>query len=86
MPLIRICIGCGCSENDACRGCCHWSHVAESAPLGICSSCVSEFDDPIEELAAADLDWQEDHGVDEDTSELLLPAYPEFQLTLRGAR
>jgi hypothetical protein len=84
--MIRVCIGCGCSENDACRGGCHWVHEAEIAPLGICSSCVGEYDDPIEELAAADLDWQEDSGVDEDTSDLLLPAYPEFHETLRGAR
>lgn len=87
MLMERVCIGCGCSDNNACRGGCHWAHEAEVAPLGICSTCVGEFEDPLEELAAADLDWQEDNGVDvDDEPGLLLPGDPEYHATLRGAR
>ncbi|EIW8458068.1 hypothetical protein MIL71_004194 [Salmonella enterica subsp. enterica serovar Reading] len=37
------CVGCGCSDNDACvneyRDTCHWLKVNRQTGLGVCSFC-----------------------------------------------
>jgi hypothetical protein len=87
---MRECIGCGCTDTDACQGergrACHWVHV--QGTVGICSSCVEAFDDPVARLteaaAGAAPRWCADDEEDEDGSSLILPGDPEFVETLRG--
>ena len=75
--LIRTCIGCGCDDNNACRGGCHWIHEAENAPLGICSNCAREID--VDELEGAELTWTLEYGEDGyQSSGLLLPGDAEY--------
>lgn len=41
------CIGCGCSELEACidsDGPCHWLALDEGLGLGVCSSCPSHIE------------------------------------------
>ena len=53
-PLILgiICIGCGCTENDACPGGCYWTAVDRQTGFGMCSTCVGV---PIVDLAGRTL-------------------------------
>ena len=79
---MRECIGCGCTDTDACQGergqACHWVHV--QGTVGICSSCVEAFDDPVARLAEAAPGraprWSAED--DEDGSSLILPGDPAF--------
>ena len=80
--LIRTKIGCGCDDNSACRGGCHWVHEAEVAPLGICSNCAPEID--LLELVEAELDWSLDNGETDTGSELILPGDEEYDARLGG--
>lgn len=72
-----ICIGCGCTDEDACPGGCSWLRVDEAAGAGVCSNCPDFLDDfdagdrsgeygPVEPERAA--------------GELILPGDPEFHL------
>jgi 23S rRNA C2498 (ribose-2'-O)-methylase RlmM len=36
----NICVGCGCSDLDACPGGCSWAIVDEEMGVGLCSKCV----------------------------------------------
>jgi len=45
-----FCIGCGCSDYDACDGGCSWAAIDERAGVGICSNCARK---PIDELLCA---------------------------------
>lgn len=38
-----VCVLCGCSDFNACPEGCSWSFVFPSAPVGVCSSCITEF-------------------------------------------
>jgi len=83
--ILRTCIGCGCDDDNACIGGCHWAHEAETAPLGICSNCAQEIDP--EELESSAMDWQRDYenAIDgEDDSLLLKPGDPEYEATIHG--
>jgi hypothetical protein len=82
----RECIGCGCTDNEACDGGCSWALV--QGAFGICSNCVESFDNPqthLEEAAQGRVPrWEDDD--DMDGSGLILPGDPEFNTTLRGSR
>jgi hypothetical protein len=42
-----VCIGCGCTDTNACDGGCSWLRVDRAAGLGVCSECpekVARFD------------------------------------------
>jgi hypothetical protein len=43
-----VCIGCGCTEQDACDGGCRWVWVSTITGEGLCSTCAVF---PLEELA-----------------------------------
>lgn len=39
------CIGCGCTENNACMSSnenCHWLRIDKELSLGVCSSCPDQ--------------------------------------------
>lgn len=43
-PLARrVCRGCGCTDNRACRGGCTWVLLDVDSPSGICSTCAETF-------------------------------------------
>lgn len=33
-----VCIGCGCTENTACPGGCHWARVNREKGVGVCTA------------------------------------------------
>lgn len=35
-----VCVGCGCTQDDACPGGCFWVAFHEDTGDGICSTCV----------------------------------------------
>jgi len=62
------CVGCGCTDEAACPGGCHW--LAQfSDGTGVCSNCPEWLD---EDLA----------GVEERPAGLILPGDPEFDIRL----
>lgn len=80
------CIGCGCTDDEACAGGCSWSLINEGARMGICSNCVELFDDAqarLDEAAGGRAPrWEADE--DDNDSGLILPGDPEFAGALRG--
>lgn len=83
---MTICIGCGCTDDEACEGGCHWVAVGPRGISGLCSSCEElgiielEGDELAQELA--DTEAQ----ADAEESSLILPGDPEYSATLRGQR
>jgi len=41
-PRTPFCIGCGCTDLQACEGGCHWLLIDRRCGRGICSSCPGE--------------------------------------------
>jgi len=39
----RICVVCGCSDNNACPEGCEWSLVHAATPTGVCSNCIIDY-------------------------------------------
>ena len=39
------CIGCGCSDLNACSGGCSWLRLDRSAKLGVCNECAHRVSD-----------------------------------------
>ncbi len=37
----RVCVHCGCRDNDPCEDGCHWVEVHEATPTGVCSQCAT---------------------------------------------
>lgn len=35
----RTCRGCGCTDDHACQGGCHWVLLDVNSPTGVCSTC-----------------------------------------------
>lgn len=55
-----VCIGCGCSDNDACELGCGWLRNDPITLLGVCSECpghVSRFDAGDQKLSVAALEY-----------------------------
>lgn len=71
---MQICIGCGCSDEDACEGGCYWLRLDEETGAGVCSNCP-EF---VEAFDAGDRG--EDELLERRLGELILPGDPEFHL------
>lgn len=38
------CIGCGCSDAQACEGGCSWVIKSPLGTVGVCSNCIDGFD------------------------------------------
>jgi hypothetical protein len=67
-----ICIGCGCTDEEACPEGCYWLRLDEAGGAGVCSSCpeyVDAFDS-----------GEGDGEIDRDMRELILPGDPDFHL------
>jgi len=86
---IAICIGCGCTDDNACEtefgAACHWLRVDYAAGLGVCSVC----DAHEARWDAGDRSLWFGDPEEEDTTELLLPedeAYDETLAHLRNRR
>lgn len=79
---VTECIGCGCTDEQACEGGCAWVLVDEASGLGVCSRCEEAFDDPHERLAEAALGFAPRWEADDERrpGELILPGDPEFHL------
>ncbi len=84
------CIGCGCTDDEACDGGCSWALLNDEAGMGICTNCIEAFDDPQARLAEAAAGaaprWEDDSEEDVDAGGLILPGDPEYYSTLRGGR
>lgn len=68
-----LCIGCGCSDEDACEGGCSWLRADVELGLGVCSECpefVAQFD-------AGDYATPITQGT---SGELILPGDPRFHV------
>lgn len=96
---MTTCIGCGCTDEEACEGGCYWVAKSPGELAGACSACVKTGLIPVRgvELAQELLDVESDSIADEiatgpDYAEidrdprLILPGDPEFAGTLRGYR
>lgn len=53
---VRICRGCGCTDDRACPGGCHWVLLDLDAPTGVCSTCAEavEWDPQLLMMLGAD--------------------------------
>jgi hypothetical protein len=71
---LTTCIGCGCTELNACLGGCTWLVVFEGHEEGICSECPDTYQLYLDNLE------------DVDTPALILPDDPEFNATLAARR
>ena len=40
VPGEAVCLGCGCSDFDACEGGCWWDTVDYDVGVGVCSNCL----------------------------------------------
>lgn len=75
------CLGCGCSDDEACDGGCEWLRVDYDRGLGVCSNCpddVAHFDAMAEEAAAP--------AFGSEPESLLLPGDVEYSQTLSYLR
>jgi len=43
IPAEAVCLGCGCSDFDACEGGCWWHTVNYDAGIGECSNCAGAY-------------------------------------------
>jgi hypothetical protein len=75
------CIECGCTDEQACLGGCHWL-VQFDDGTGICSSCPEAYEEWQANRFSDDLDWQDG----ERPSGLILPGDPEYDATLAHRR
>jgi hypothetical protein len=66
-----VCVGCGCTDDDACPDGCSWLRADQDAGEGVCSNCP-------EHVEAFDAGGYVD--VDAAERELILPGDPEFHL------
>jgi hypothetical protein len=81
LAVTAECLGCGCTDDEACAQGCTWLRVDYDLGLGVCSSCpeeVAHFD----AIAAGDV---ETIPGDEPES-LLLPGDVEYSQTLSYLR
>jgi hypothetical protein len=94
---MTTCIGCGCEDDNACKGGCSWLAKSMSGRAGLCSSCglgeigAVTIDEAVEVCEEQELEWLADQAsieVDYEDAEpsLLLPGDPGFGETLRGMR
>lgn len=86
------CIGCGCDDENACAGDCHWLRIDQHHQLGVCSECpedVARFDagdrEPTPQAFEAVAVRIEAETADEAPA-LILPGDDEFTSTLRDLR
>lgn len=96
---MTACIGCGCTDEEACEGGCYWIAKSPGDLAGACSACMHDGIIPVrglelaQELVDVEADWIADQGpigqdyagLDRDPR-LILPGDPEFAGTLRGHR
>ena len=94
---MTTCIGCGCTDEEACDGGCSWIAVSEGERAGLCSACglgaigAVDVDEAVWACEQAEQEWAEEDAdqfaIDQDQrSPLLLPGDPEYYKTLRGER
>jgi hypothetical protein len=96
---MTACIGCGCTDEEACEGGCFWVAKSPSQLAGACSSCCESGLIAVrglelaQELIEVENEWIADQisiGADyadiERDPRLILPGDPEYAGTLRGHR
>jgi hypothetical protein len=94
---MTTCIGCGCTDDEACPGGCYWVAISPSERAGACSECVlsglipQRGSELLQELGEAEAEWTADqvsirNDYDLDRDRLILPGHPEFAGTLRARR
>jgi hypothetical protein len=96
---MTACIGCGCTDEEACEGGCFWVARSPSEFAGACSTCLESGLIPMrgvelaQELIDVESDWLADQiSIGQDYSDidrdpkLILPGDPEFAGVLRGYR
>lgn len=95
---MTTCIGCGCTDEDACEGGCSWLAKSMSERAGLCSSCglgeigAVTLDEAAEACDERERDWESDRAEhhadwgDVEQSPLILPGDPEYYNTFRGGR
>jgi hypothetical protein len=93
---MTTCIGCSCTDDEACDGGCYWIAKSPSELAGACSTCCESGLIAVrglelaQELLDAEVEWTD--KPDQDYSEatrderLILPGHPEFAGVLRGYR
>jgi hypothetical protein len=79
---VTTCIGCGCTDDQACEGGCSWALESQVAPIGVCTNCTEMYGEI--ELSTAEAEYFADSEPDD--SGLILPGDPEYDYTLRGGR
>lgn len=96
---MTTCIGCGCTDENACQGGCSWIAISPNELAGACSKCVEAglITERATELAEAlreqETDWLADQiSIGQDYAEverdprLILPGHPDFAGALRERR
>lgn len=95
---MTTCIGCGCTDEDACPGGCSWIAISPNEHAGACSACMENGLIPLrgadlaQELIETESQWMADQisirrdYEDPDRDRLILPGHPDFAGALRGHR
>jgi hypothetical protein len=97
---MTTCIGCGCTDEEACDGGCSWIAKSVSERAGLCSSCglgeigAVDVDEADFQCEQAEREWAfedaDQFAIDQDQKyegdRLILPGDPEYSATLRGRR
>ena len=69
-----VCIGCGCTDDEACANNCHWLRLDTEVNAGVCSNCP-EFEERFDNGDRGEEDFRPRRP-----GELILPGDPEFDL------
>jgi hypothetical protein len=97
---VTQCIGCSCTDDNACEGGCSWIAVSPGELAGLCSACglgaigAVDIDEADFQCEQAEREWAaesaDQFAIDQDEKDepdrLILPGDPEYYATLRGER
>jgi hypothetical protein len=95
---MTTCIGCGCTDEQACEGGCSWIQISPGELAGACSNCIENGlitergVELTEALRDQEADWIADQisirrdYQDPDRDRLILPGHPDYAGALRERR